>query len=126
MAALVAAAALTGCQKDETVTGYGGADKVWGLESMDGESFDAQASLSFPEPGKIAGQAPCNSFSATQGAPYPWIEIGPVAATRMACPEMAAEQAFFDALDKMSLVEVAGDTMILSNDAGRQMVFTAQ
>jgi heat shock protein HslJ len=44
----------------------------------------------------------------------------------MACPEMVAETAFFEALDDMTLSEASGDTLILSNSDGRQMVFVAR
>lgn len=125
LAGIVAVFALAGCRADETVTAYGGADKLWVLESLDGKPYRDRATLEFPEPGQISGRAPCNSFSAAQTAPYPWIEIGPIAATRKACPALAAESAFLTALSEMTLVEVLGDTMILSNDAGRQMIFKA-
>ncbi|QGX99394.1 META domain-containing protein [Roseovarius faecimaris] len=125
LAVLLTVLALAGCRADETVTAYGGADKIWHLQSLDGDAFQATATLTFPEPGQISGQAPCNSFTATQSAPYPWFTTGPVASTRRACPALKAETAFLTALSEMSLVEVLGDTMILSNDAGRQMVFKA-
>lgn len=124
-AGLFAILALAGCRADETVTAYGGADKLWVLESLDGKPFDEPATLSFPESGQIAGQAPCNRFTATQSAPYPWFEAGAIAATRMACPALDAETVFLTALSEMTLVEIQGDTMILSNDAGRQMLFKA-
>jgi heat shock protein HslJ len=57
-------------------------------------------------------------------APYPWFEAGDIAVTRRACPDLAAETAFFDALADMTLAEVAGDALILSTPDGREMVFT--
>ena len=44
----------------------------------------------------------------------------------MACPELEAESAFFAALEDMSLVEIVGPTLILTNEAGREMVFEAR
>jgi heat shock protein HslJ len=44
----------------------------------------------------------------------------------MACPDLAAESQYLTALGEMTLAEVSGPTLILSNDAGRSMVFTAQ
>ena len=111
------------CGKDETVAGYGGADQVWTLSEIDGTAFAASATLTFPETGQIAGKAPCNSYTGKMDAPYPWFETGPLAATRMACPDLEAETTFFAALDEMSQSEVSGETMILSNEAGREMVF---
>lgn len=57
-------------------------------------------------------------------APYPWIELGPIAVTRRACPELAMEQQFFSALGRVSLAEVNGSVLILSGET--TMVFEAQ
>jgi heat shock protein HslJ len=111
------------CGKDETVGGYGAADQVWQLTELDDTAFAAQATVTFPESGKIAGQAPCNSYSGKMDAPYPWFETGPMAVTRRACPDLAEEATFLTALGEMSQSEVSGDTMILTNDAGREMLF---
>jgi len=116
---------LSQCGKDETVGGYGAADQVWELTELDGTAFAARATMTFPEPGQIAGQAPCNTYSGKMGAPYPWFETEQMAVTRRACPDLAAETTFLTALEEMSLSEVSGNTMILTNEAGREMVFKA-
>lgn len=92
--AVCIALALSACRGDETVSGYGAADRVWVLESVDGMPFAARAELEFPEQGKIAGQAPCNRFFADQSAPYPWFKPGPIGATRMACPSWRQNRCF--------------------------------
>ena len=114
------------CAGDETASGYGAAGTVWQLSELNGAAFAATATLTFPEEGRIAGKGPCNRFSGTQAAPYPWFDIEDIAATRMACPDLAAEERFFTALKAMTLIEVATDTLILSNDAGGEMVFRAR
>ena len=111
------------CRGDETVASYGAGDGLWHLTGIDGAAFAARATLSFPERGRIAGEAPCNSYSGRMEAPYPWFEATDIAATRRACPDLAAEAAFFDALSEMTLAEVAGDTLILSTPEGREMIF---
>ena len=121
-----AAALLLSACKDETISGYADAGVVWSLVELDGAAFQASATLSFPEKGRIAGQAPCNSYSGTQTAPYPWFETGPILSTKRACPDLNAETAFFAALSKVNIAEVSGSTLILSNETGRQMVFTSQ
>lgn len=126
MAAVMAVlAGLWGCAGDETVAGHGAAGRIWQLAELDGSPFAARATLSFPQEGRIAGEGPCNRFFATQSAPYPWFAVKDIAATRRACPELAAEAAFFAALRAMTLAEVAGDTLILRDDTGREMVFRA-
>ncbi len=122
---LIALLGLDMCTKDETVAGYGGAAQVWHLMELDGARFGATATLGFPAPGQIAGEAPCNRYSGVMTTPYPWFDAGQVISTRRACPAQADEAAFFKALGTMTEAEVAGDTLILRNAAGREMVFTA-
>lgn len=122
---MIAATLLATCDKDETLAGYGAGETSWQLESLDGAPFAATATLQFPAEGQITGRAPCNGFSGRQTKPYPWFGTGPLRSTRRACPDLAAEQAFFAALEAMSLAEVQGDTLILSNEAGREMIFAA-
>jgi len=120
--ALLLAGACTG---DETLTAYGASGKLWRLSSIDGAAFTAPVSLSFPKPGTIAGQAPCNRFQGRQTAPYPWFTVASLAATRSACPELRAESAFLQALQEMTLAEISGSVLILSNGQGREMLFRA-
>lgn len=116
---------LSFCQGDETISGYLNSDAVWTLKSINGTDFDANATLTFPEEGKVAGKAPCNSYFGTQIVPYPWIEIENLAMTKMACSELPQETAFLSALTDMTIAEVLGDTLILTNDQGNEMVFQA-
>lgn len=116
---------LAACRGDETIAAYGAADIIWYLAEMDGLPFNAAASLQFPESGVISGSAPCNSYSAVQDAPYPWFDAQKLSVTRMTCDDLAAEGRFFQALQTMTLSEVSGGTLILSNDAGRELVFRA-
>jgi heat shock protein HslJ len=120
-----AAALLLSACKDETISGYADAGAIWSLVELDGSAFQASATLNFPEKGRIVGNAPCNSYSGTQTAPYPWFETGPILSTKRACADLDAETAFFAALSEMRIAEVSGSTLILSNEAGREMVFTS-
>ncbi|MDV4146232.1 META domain-containing protein [Shimia sp. FJ5] len=122
--AILLALPLSACFQDETVTGYGG-DRLWDLTEIDGAPFTHRATLRFEEGGNVSGQAPCNRFFMRQTAPYPWLEFSPIAGTKMACPDYKAEAAYLDSLREMTLVEISGDVMILSNEAGRKMVFSA-
>lgn len=115
---------LAACTGDETIARYGGADKVWHLTGLNGAAYSAQATLIFAEPGRIAGDAPCNAYSAAMTAPYPWFETGPIAATRKACPDLANEAAYFGALGMATESEVLGDTLVLRGP-DVEMVFKA-
>ncbi|WP_295311557.1 META domain-containing protein [Roseobacter sp.] len=118
---------LAGCYGDETATAYGAADKTWVLEEIGGTAATGRTTLLFPEPGTIAGETACNRYSASMTVPYPWFEAGPVATTRKACPEdaTASERAYLATLQTMSLIEVLGDTLILTNDDDAAMIFKA-
>ena len=117
--------ALAACTADETVFSYGAGERSYALQSVDGLPFAGTATLGFPEPGRVAGQAPCNSYSGPLTVPYPWFELGPLAVTRRACLDEGGEAAFFDALQSMTLVKASDDgTLRLWNDAGREMIFT--
>ena len=118
-------ASLLHCGADETLSGYGAAETTWILTEIDRQPFEASATITFPEEGKIAGQAPCNSYFAAQLEPYPWFNATEIGATRRACPELEQETAFLSALAEMTLAEVTETTLILSTPEGREMVFRA-
>lgn len=117
---------LTACLKDEGVSGYADRGAVYRLTELNGAPFPARATIGFPGPGEVRGAAPCNSFRARQTAPLPWFRLEDLAATERGCADLPAEAAFFEALRSMTLAEVSGDVLLLSNDAGGEMVFSAQ
>ncbi|WP_420861443.1 META domain-containing protein [Algirhabdus cladophorae] len=117
---------LSGCFKDETISGFTDTTTVWQLVEIDGNRTEGPVTLEFPEEGRIAGKGPCNRYFASQTAPYPWFEVSAIGSTKMACPNLRAEAAFFSTLQAMTLIEVSGDTLLLSNDSGGSMVFEAQ
>lgn len=114
---------LTIFQKDETLRSYGGAGHEWHLRTLNGQAFDATATLTFPSRNRIAGTAPCNRYHSHNTAPYPWIDIGLIAATRRACPDLQAEQAFFQALGAVNVAVIKGSTLTLSDEERPLMVF---
>jgi len=116
---------LSACRKDETLSAYGAADQIWHLVSINGTPFDAKATITFPEAGKIAGQAPCNSYRADQISPYPWFSVTAIIATKMACGALVQEKQFFTMLENMALSEISGTALILSTEAGHEMLFSA-
>ncbi|RVT82296.1 META domain-containing protein [Rhodobacteraceae bacterium CCMM004] len=122
-AAVLAAGVLAACTPDETISAYADPGAVYRLIEVDGAPAGMQATLSFPAPGAVRGTGPCNAFTAAQGVPYPWIDVGPIAATRRACPDLAAETAYFAALEAATLAEVQGGTLILSDATGPRLVF---
>jgi len=117
---------LAACRADETVSAFADPQAVYRLVEINGTPFAGHATIRFPEEGRVTGRGPCNSFTASQSAPYPWFRLGPLAATRALCPAISAERAYFAALAGMSEAEIMGGVLILRNDAGEEMVFQAE
>lgn len=109
---------------DQTLRAYAGPESTWTLVEMNGAPVSVTATLRFPEAGVISGKAPCNRYNTALTVPYPWFETGPIAATRMACPDLQSEAAYFGALEAATLAEVRdGHTLILSNETDVLLVF---
>ena len=74
----------------------------WLLEDLGGNALNdtSHATLTFPETGKVAGNASCNRFFGPAKLTGDQIALGPLASTRMACPEpaMRQETAYLQAL----------------------------
>ncbi len=117
--------AAAGCIGDETLRAYGGKGQVWALQEIDETTVSASTTLSFDRRSSVSGVLPCNQLVAQLRSPYPWFELEQLATTRRVCPALAEETTILEALQQMQVVEIKGRVMILSNDAGREMVFTA-
>ncbi len=117
---------LAACLKDETVSGYADPETTYFLQELNGKNFRARATITFPEAGSIQGSGPCNRYAADQNAPYPWLQLGPIAATRAACADLPKEKQFFEALAGMTEIEAFDDLIILRNEAGGEMIFRAR
>lgn len=113
-----------GCMRDETVTAYGAADRVWTLGLINDTRVDASLTIQFGEAGHVSGTGPCNRFSSRNVVPYPWFELDPIASTKRACDALAKEQEYFGLLQIMRQSEVVGDVLILRADTGEEMLFT--
>lgn len=121
--ALITALALTVCQKDETISGQSTPTDTWQLSQMNGKTISAEITLTFPEKGRIAGRAPCNTYFASQTAPLPWFEVTAIASTKRACPELELEGRYFNALESMTLIERTGSALLLSNDSNQSLEY---
>ncbi|MFS4581253.1 META domain-containing protein [Phaeobacter sp. C3_T13_0] len=116
---------LTACFGDETLRAHGGGDSTWHLREIDNAAVSAATTLTFPRPGVLTGELPCNRVTGRLTTPYPWFEVEALATTRMVCPALREETEILTTLKVMEIVEIKGDVMILSNEAGREMVFSA-
>ncbi|MBK6469063.1 MAG: META domain-containing protein [Rhodobacter sp.] len=100
-----------------------GIDGDWHLIGIEGQPAPAPLSISFATDGTFSGQAPCNRFFGTVTGTLPALSLGSIGATRMACPEMATEAAYFESLDAMQSAELAEDRLFLIGPEGRVLEF---
>jgi len=80
---------------------------------------DAGLYLLFEVDGSIKGHGGCNGFFGSLQQSESGIEVGPLGATRMACPEkvMDREMAFLDAVQRTQGFESGGGSMSLLDEA---------
>lgn len=97
--------------------------RLWRLQSLDGASVTAEVTLSLGPDGAIAGSAGCNRYVGQSEATLPDFAAGPLATTRMACPDMEIETAYLAALAAMTTAELGDDRLVLSAPGGAQLVF---
>ncbi|MGB7980248.1 MAG: META domain-containing protein [Candidatus Nanopelagicales bacterium] len=103
-----------------TATLVGSAWQATGINNGTGGVVSADetsaATAQFGPDGTVSGSGGCNTFT----APYTLdgsqgVEIGPVASTKMACPEpvSSTEQQFFAGLEAATTYRLEGDTLTL-------------
>ncbi len=81
---------------------------------------DSGIFVSFAVDGGIKGRGGCNNFFGSLEQTESGIEVGPLGATRMACPEpiMSREMAFLKALQNTRGFQVNNDSMRMLDDEG--------
>ena len=89
----------------------------WRLDDLAGTGVvdRAQATLAFPEPGRVAGNGSCNRFFGSYTLINDRIAFGQMGSTRMACAGAVAEQEgrYMAALQKAQRVQVQGNTLLV-------------
>ncbi len=80
----------------------------------------------FAEAGTVAGSGGCNDYNGPYTSDASTIKIGPLAATKMACPSPAGvdeqEAQFFAAMDAATKYTIAGSKLELRDDGGALQV----
>ncbi len=100
----------------------------WQVEDIAGEGVidRSPATVEFPEPGRVAGNASCNRYMGGYEQDGATLTFGNLAGTMMACPEplMAQEQRFHQAMGQVTgwRVDAQTDLLHLVNDAGDTMI----
>lgn len=116
LAPLALAACVTPALSSD-ITGIG-----WHLVGLEGQEVAFTAQITF-EDNRFSGRAPCNRFFGENSAALPELSIQAIGATKMACPDLAAESAFFEALEAMQRAEVDQGHLYLIGPEGRIMEF---
>jgi heat shock protein HslJ len=114
---------LGACLKDESITGQVSPAETWHLTALNGTAMTVDITLTFPQKGQIAGSAPCNRYFARQSAPLPWFNLGPIGATRRACPDLGLETLYFETLASMILIERLGNTLLLKSETDASLEY---
>lgn len=101
-------------------TGIGG---EWHLVGIEGQRAAAPASITFTSDGKISGKAPCNRYFGSYSGELPDLAFAGVGSTRMACDQLAAEDAYFRALQAVTGAELDQEHLFLIGAEGRVLEF---
>ncbi len=106
------------------------AGTAWRLEDLAGAGVldRVQATLEFPESGRVGGHGSCNRFNGVVTIEDGSIRFGGIAATRRACPEavMRQETGYFAALQDAERYEIEGESLrIFAKDRPAPLRFIA-
>ncbi|MDO9434042.1 META domain-containing protein [Hydrogenophaga sp.] len=112
-----AALALTACAMPGASAPAPLVGSEWQLEDLGGRGVldRVQATLAFPEAGRVAGNSSCNRFFGSYTLMQDKVAFGQLGGTRMACAEAVGDQEarYLDALQKAQRLEVQGKTMLM-------------
>jgi heat shock protein HslJ len=100
----------------------------WSVDEIDGEGVidRSQATVEFPEPGRVAGNASCNRYMGGYERDGESLTFGNLAGTLMACPEalMNQERRFHQAMGQVTgwRIDPATELLHLVNEADDTMI----
>jgi heat shock protein HslJ len=72
------------------------------------------------------GKATCNTFRSRFELDEAGLRFGPLAVTRMACPNLEIEKRYLEAIQKTSRWSIEGDRLFLSDASGKPIAEFAQ
>lgn len=123
LSAVALCAAAGTVQAENIVSPFSQLDQVWQLSTLSGVAFDKNATLIFGSEGSVAGSATCNRFTGRADWSSTSLSIGPLAMTRMACPDMDQERVVMQALSAVRSGGIIDDTLVLTLSDGSSMVY---
>lgn len=75
-----------------------------------------------PRSKRVTGSGGCNRIAGSYEIGNGTLRLGPLMATKMACPLMDTETAFLRTLDETRRYRILGQTLELIDDAGKVLV----
>ncbi|MEM1363884.1 MAG: META domain-containing protein [Pseudomonadota bacterium] len=97
--------------------------QTWVLTSLNGSSPDVEVTLTLGSDGTVSGNSGCNRYTGRNNAELPQLALGPMASTRMACPELELEATFLAALMKATEAIEKDGQLVITGDESTQLVF---
>lgn len=94
---------------------------VWRLVELDGAPAGFPITLTLGAD-RAEGVAPCNAYFGAWRREGAGLSIGPLAATRRACPELALEQTYLGLLTDTAQAEVGAAALTLRDAEGRTLM----
>ena len=126
-AGLVVALALIGCGSSAPVVRTLNMN-AWEVMQIGGTSLedlnsDMRPTMVFDTTTmQVAGTTGCNSYSGSYSMDEFGVEIGPVAATKKACPDMTTEDIFLKALSNVARIDQGDDVLRLFDASGVEVM----
>jgi heat shock protein HslJ len=98
----------------------------WHIESIgDRPVIDrSPAAIEFTNEGRAGGNASCNRFTGAYTLSGSELSFGPLAATKMMCPDALMDQEirFLAALDRVAAVQIQQGILILQDETGETVI----
>jgi putative lipoprotein len=104
-------------------------DTKWMIQTLNGSRVlipegGKEVFITFSNDGKAIGSSGCNTFNGKAEVSGSSMKLGPMATTRMMCPEqMDTERDFLAALNNTASYSISGNTLSLM-DAGKNVLAT--
>lgn len=97
------------------------AGSEWGPERASNPAT-SERFVAFKTGGEIIGHGGCNRFFGTYAQDGDTLTIGPLASTKMACPDLKAESEFLNNLQAARTITATHKTLIIYNADGRSVL----
>ena len=125
-AGFIAMAVMVGASQHEAQKLLG----AWQVTTIDGAHVPdgVDVTMTFGADGRVAGRGGCNRYSGSYAPTGDGLRIGPVAMTRMACPDpaMAVEGRFAAALDRATHSAQDSDGQLILHSAEGAVLIVAK